>query len=318
MTWRPVALAAIVLCFALLPGAGIAFAQRQLPDLDFAFANADPAYEAASGPVIAVSTLNSPLVQRGDYDPLIKLAGTDGFRAARKDGTLSEVLAGKPDILVIINAYLPSYANFPAMDPPSAFSADDIEAVHKWVDGGGSLLILADHAPFGGGSSKLAALFGFTFLNGHVAEDRSAAAGFVHVDIDFTPENGLNTDHPITNGGMGRKPISHFFAFGGQGFIPPDGATTLLRIPNGWSAIFSYAIERELRSAPRIDAGGMSQGAVMNFGKGRVAVFGEAGGFSAQIVDRVDRFGFNSALGKDNPDFVLSVLRWLARYKKKD
>lgn len=308
------ALATLLATFATAP----ALAQRQLPDLEFAFANDHPAYPADGGPVIALSTLNSPLVQRGGYDPLLKLARTDGFRAARVDGTLAEILAGKPDILVVINAYSRNFADFPAMDPPSAYSDADIEAVRKWVSDGGSLLILADHAPFGGGSSKLASAFGFTFLNGHVAEEKSAQAGYVRVDIDFTPQNGLSTDHPVTDGGTGRRKIGHYFAFGGQAFIPPEKAKTLLRIPDGWSAIFSYAIERELRNAPRIDASGMSQGAVSEFGSGRLAVFGEAGGFSAQIVDGTDRFGFSSPQGRDNPDFALSLLRWLARYEPKD
>ena len=229
---------------------------------------------------------------------------------------MSSALLDKAAIAVLINPLLPTFRDFPAMEPPSAFSDDEIETMRQWVKNGGNLLILADHAPFGGGSSKLAAAFGFTYLNGHAAETAAANEGRLVDHIGFTPSNGLNTDHPITNGGMGRKPVNRFYCFGGQAFIPPDGAVTLLRFPKGWSAIFSYRVHDELNSAPRIDASGMAQGAVADYGKGRIAVFGETAAFSAQLTRYgLAKAGFNTSEGAENPEFILSVLRWLARYK---
>lgn len=292
--------------------------ERQLPDLDYVFANDSPAYPPGAGPLIALSNHNSPMVQRGAFDPLLRLAATDGFRAERRDGELATVVAAQPAVLILANAHAGNFADFPAIEPPSAFSDGDIAAVRRWVEEGGGLLILADHAPFGGGASALAAAFGFTFLNGHAVEARAAAEGTVRVNIEFTAGNGLATGHPVTDGSTGRAPVGRFFAFGGQAFIPPDGATTLLTIPDGWQAVFSYRIRAELNSAPRIDASGMAQGAAMDYGSGRVAVFGEAGGFTAQVLDGTLRFGFNSREGAENPELVLSVLRWLAGYAPAD
>ncbi len=309
----------LLFAFSVLLGCTSGFnsaqAQQQLPDTTFAYSNADAAYAQGAGPQIVLSTTNSEFVERGSLDPLAKLAQSDGFAVSRQSGALDQAL--KPGaILVIANPYVDEYQNFPAMTPPSAFTAQEIEAVRKWVEDGGSLLLLADHAPLGGGSSELAAAFGFEFLNGHTANEAAAQAGDRRVNIKFTQTNGLNTLHPITSGATGKPAIKQFQAFGGQSFIPPTEAKPLLTIPQGWSAIFTYRIRDEVSTAPRIDASGMSQGSTLEYGKGRVAVFAEAGGFSAQIIDGTQKFGFNTPEGRENPEFILSTLRWLARYRE--
>jgi hypothetical protein len=304
----------VIVVLLSLCAVGPAIAQRQLPDNDFVFQNDSPAYAAGTGPRIVIVTTNSKFVLRGAFDPLAKLAESDGFRVAKQEGTIAEALRDA-DILVIANPYLESFRDYPAMTPPSAFTAEEIVAIRNYVDEGGALLLLADHAPLGGGSSDLAKAFGFEFLNGHTAEAAAAENGERRVMIMFSADNGLKAGHPVVDGSMGRQKITRFQAFGGQSFIPPAEATSLLTIPQGWVALFTYRLEAELATAPRIDASGMSQGAVMDFGKGRLAVFGEAGGFSAQIIDGIERFGFNTPEGAGNPEFILATLRWLARFK---
>lgn len=309
------AIAGLLLGLSLVAGpATEAPAQRQKPDLEFTFNNDNPAYATDAGPVVTLLSINNSYVERGSMDPFANLAETDGFRVVRRQADLAAALADPSGILVIANPFLPEYRNFPAMTPPSAFSDEQIQAIHDWVENGGSLLILADHAPFGGGSSKLAEKFGFEYLNGHAADTARADAGYVGVNIEFSAEKGLNEDHPITNGQAGRKPINRYFAFGGQAFIPPPDAVQILTIPDGWSAIFTYRIRAELQSALRIDASGMAQGAAMDYGKGRIAVFGETGGFTGQVIDGTRRFGFNTQDGEENPELILSTLRWLGRY----
>jgi hypothetical protein len=309
----PFALVVAFCALILVPLA--AHAQRQVPDREFTFENGSPAYAPGGGPPIMLSTTNSWYVEEGALDPFAMIAASDGFTVRRQDKPLTEALDGFEGILVIANAYLPSYQQHPAMEPPSAFSASEIEAIRAWVENGGKLLLLADHAPFGGGASELAAAFGFVFLNGHVVDAEQAARNYSHVNIEFTPQNGLNTGHPITDGSTGRSAVSRFFCFGGQAFIPADGAQVLLTIPEGWDAVFTYRLRDELTTAMRIDASGMAQGAAMEYGKGRLAIFGEAGAFTAQILDGEFKFGMNTAQGSDNPEFILATLRWLAGYR---
>ena len=68
-------------------------------------------------------------------------------------------------------------------------------------------------------------------------------------------------------------------------------------------------------TTPVIRADGMMQGAVLLFGKGRVAIFGEAAMFSAQEQIRDgERFqmGMNSPNAAQNPQFLLNVMHWLS------
>lgn len=59
----------------------------------------------------------------------------------------------------------------------------------------------------------------------------------------------------------------------------------------------------------------MLQGAVLRFGKGRVAVFGEAALFSAQErlgKDGRTLMGMNRPDATQNPQFLLNVVHWLS------
>jgi hypothetical protein len=57
----------------------------------------------------------------------------------------------------------------------------------------------------------------------------------------------------------------------------------------------------------------MSHGALLTFGKGRVAVFGEAAMFTAQVSGEQRRpMGMNMPTAAQNPQFLLNVMRWLS------
>jgi hypothetical protein len=64
---------------------------------------------------------------------------------------------------------------------------------------------------------------------------------------------------------------------------------------------------------PRIPVGGWYQGAAIRFGKGRVAVFGEAAMFSAQLAGpNRGPMGMNAPVAARNPQFLLNVMHWLS------
>ena len=67
----------------------------------------------------------------------------------------------------------------------------------------------------------------------------------------------------------------------------------------------------EERTTVRVD--GMLQGAIRSVGRGRVAVFGEAAMFTAQVTgpDQTP-MGMNHPSAGDNAQFVLNVLHWLS------
>jgi hypothetical protein len=60
-------------------------------------------------------------------------------------------------------------------------------------------------------------------------------------------------------------------------------------------------------------ADGLSQGAILEVGDGRIAAFGEAAAFSAQISSRGGPMGMNAPDATDNAAFILAVMHWLVR-----
>ncbi len=55
------------------------------------------------------------------------------------------------------------------------------------------------------------------------------------------------------------------------------------------------------------------QGTIFEYGKGRVAVFGEAAMFTAQINENNIPVGFGFPKAKQNEQFTLNVIYWLDR-----
>ena len=157
---------------AILLAATVAIATaahaQQLPDRDFRPAIARPSYAAGAGPRLCLDeahdnfhTLDNRFLAFG------KLAKRDGYRVAPLRAQFSAASLAACDILVISNAQ-PSDAewNTYPYPTPSAFSDAEIAAVRAWVNGGGRLLLIADHMPLAGAASKLAAAFGAKFTDG--------------------------------------------------------------------------------------------------------------------------------------------------------
>jgi hypothetical protein len=63
----------------------------------------------------------------------------------------------------------------------------------------------------------------------------------------------------------------------------------------------------------KISVEGWFQGAVRSCGKGRVAVFGEAAAFTAQLSGpKKAKIGMNNPAARQNAQFVLNIMHWLS------
>ena len=314
---------AAILLFVAVSGISLA-RDRQTAFSEYAYNNENPAYSAQSGPQIVIHRYVSPYLQRGSFEPFAALAETDGFKVQWLDGPITAEALAETDVLAIVNAYSRSgqgdYRRYSTMDVPSIYSEAELDLIVSWVEKGGSLLLLADHSPFAGGTIALAGRFGAIYMTGHALRSDSISENkHVHIDFRRTPDGhgqGKLNGHPIVDGELGIGRIEHFYAFGGQAIIPPQEATNLLQIPNGFEAILTFRLTEEFYSAPRIDASGLSQGMAMTAGQGRVAIFGEAGGFTTQRIDDDEPFGLADPAADQNAEFVLSTLRWLAGYQQ--
>ena len=66
-----------------------------------------------------------------------------------------------------------------------AFTSEEIKVIVNWVRAGGSLLLIADHMPFPGGTEDLADEFGIIFLNGFAMKSFDGGG-----TISFTRSSG--------------------------------------------------------------------------------------------------------------------------------
>ena len=127
----------------------------------------------------------------------------------------------------------------------------------------------------------------------------------------FLRDQGLAA-HPITDGRKPSEQVNRVATFTGQGFKAPESAEPLLEFGDETQMVIMKPGTRNA-VVERRDAQGYLQGAVLRVGKGRVAVFGEASMFSAQLAGPEKRpMGMNSPLAPDNQQFLLNVMHWLS------
>lgn len=309
-------------------------------DLHYDAAVAHPAYMTRHPRILFDAAHRNFHLPDGRYRPFAELIRNDGYRIETNDRPFSaEALAGH-DVLVIANAL---GAQNMDSDRAAAFTEAECRAVAEWVRGGGSLLLIADHAPFGAAAAPLAEAFGVDMSKG-VTADRD------HADPDstnrsfilYTRDGHMLGSHPILEGRDAGERIGRVMTFSGQSLRGPEGSTILLALGDAAvdrqqpsQAEIRAAVaaareqaQREGRSAPGevrlqlgaalVPAAGRGQGIAFGFGRGRVVVLGEAAMLSAQYVDMapLNRMhypvGLNH-LGIDNRQFALNLMHWLSR-----
>jgi hypothetical protein len=317
-----------LLLFATLVLASVAaFAQVEV-DPDFDATVKVKTYGAKEHPHIVIDEAHNNLhTADGLYKPLATLLTNDGYEVeAGKEKFQPQTLRAMR-VLIIANAR-PEGATEDSSQ--SAFTDAECDIVREWVSGGGSLLLIADHVPFGSAAAELSKRFGISMGKG-IAFDLVSYES-TPTFVSFSADKGQLGDHPIMKGLHPGDRITRVVAFGGQSLSVPGGATALLKF--GPSSLESEN-PRELQlaledarargpSAPAAmirhatPAAGRAQAVALIVGTGRIVVVGEAGMFSAQIAKGQQpsdtKFGMNVS-GNDDKQFALNVLHWLSAAK---
>lgn len=291
---RPALVAASLL---LLAGAASA---QQVADPDVDLSVASPAYRAESGPRVAIDGAHHNFhTVGGRYAPFAQLLRNDGFRVSGSEASFTDESLANVDVLVIANALAAEDVEEWRLPNPSAFTADEIAAVRRFVERGGSLLLIADHMPMAGAAADLGAAFGIAFANGFAMDEDNEP------DL-FTRDNGGLVDGPLTTG------IPQVRSFTGSAFTAPAEAHALMRLDARYTVLMPEVAWQFSETTPRVSGEGKLQGATMEVGRGRVAVFGEAAMFTAQVAgpERVP-MGLRAPGAEHNKQFVLNVMRWL-------
>jgi len=298
----------------------------QIADPDFIPKNTQYSFSKINSPIVFIDEAHNNFhTENGRYKPFSQVLLSDGYtvKASKEKFTLEYLQ--QANILVIANALDKNRRDF---NPPfgDAFSTDEVEAVKQWVSQGGSLFLVADHTPFPKIIEKLALAFGFKFNNGQVG------------NALFRIDNNTLVEHPITKGIFGSqrndqldiftgaigqaivKNVSHserivqVKTFGGSAFQIPKNAVPLLILGKGAISLMPDIPFKINADTPKVSMADWYQGAVLEVGEGRVAVFAEAMMFSSQIAVKTGKkYGLLSSGAEQNEQFLLNVMHWLSK-----
>ena len=286
--------------------AGLSFAQ-QIGDPDFHPPIFNPAYATGKGSQIYIDEAHNNFhTMEGRYKPFADLLRRDGYIVKALKDTIARNTLDSVDILVISNALNKRNLQDWTLPTPSAFTEDEIKNIVRWVDEGGSLFLIADHMPFPGAVSELASQFGFKLNNGFAFD--TSSTGF---DL-FSREAGTLKNNFITNGRDNSERVDSIYSFTGEAFQISEDAIPVMTMNDNFIAMMPDTAWNFKENTPTIPVAGWSQGAVENFGKGKVAVWGEAAMFSAQIAgNNKTKFGMNAPEAKHNYQLLLNIIHWL-------
>lgn len=287
-----------------------ASAQR-IPDPEFDTSVERPVYKLRHPAVVIDEAHSNFHTAEGRYKPLAEMLRSDGYHVLRGTRKFDRKSLKGVRILAISNATAPD-ATGESSGP--AFTEEECDAVRDWVRAGGSLLLIADHAPYGSAAENLARRFGVDMGKGTVFDPEHGHKEDPTV-LTFSRENGLLGSHPLLRGRGPDEEVKRIVAFTGQSLGVPDGAVALMRL--GPVAREAQSVQ-ELLSETGRPVGGRAQGVALAFGKGRVVVMAEAAMFSAQLI-RFEHEGkpveFKMGMnlpGNDDRQLALNIFHWLS------
>lgn len=287
----------------------VSLSAQQVSDSAFVPPIGTPAYSEGQGPIVMIDAAHHNFhTADGRYFTFAQLLRRDGYQVISSGCSFSADSLRRGSLLVISNALNERNTTEWSLPTPSAFTPEEIAAVSAWVTEGGSLLLIADHMPFPGCADQLAASFGIAMNNGFAIGPDTLAGG------TYVFRRGDNTlrDHPITQGRNESERIDSVRSFTGQAF-QADSAYGLMVFGDSCSSLMPEVAWQFNDSTARIDVSGWYQGVVKAHGKGRIAVFGEAAMFSAQLAGpNRQPMGMNHPQAPQNVQFLLNVMHWLS------
>jgi hypothetical protein len=314
----------------IIAGLVWAVAGAQNADASYVPTVSEPAFTGRGRPQVFIDEAHFNVhTASGTYAPFAALLRRDGFWVRRNTAPLSSAALrdsfvdrfGSRVILVVSNALgwrgtLQQVLNAGGLErlvrvQGDALAAGEVAEIEGWVRRGGSLLLVADHAPAGAAASALSAAFGVEMTNWWAEDEAhhdpvSRNPGF----LVFSRGEGLFGDHPVALGRSPAEQIHRVMTFTGQALRARTGTALLTLSSTAREYPFRRSREYEGRSAA-----GLAQAVALEHGAGRVVVLAEAAMITAQAARLPDggtlRFGMNRE-GTDNRQFALNVMHWLA------
>jgi len=246
----------------------------------------------------------------GLYQPFANLVKNDGYQLKPLTTNVTVKLLSSVNIYVIANAKGKGDLN----DTP-AFTEEETVIIKEWVMNGGSLLLIADHFPFGSAVENLGNRLGIDFQKGMVQDSiYNDKKSNDESQLEFSKENKLLTEHSITEG------VNKVITFTGQSIKCKDSSSiSFLTLSD---AAYDMAPNTKVikdGNDTRVEvtydnpqsAKGRSQGVAVKLGKGKIVCLGEAAMLTAQKNRDNNKVGMN--YNSDNKKLALNIMHWLTK-----
>jgi len=287
----------------------------QKADLSFDTSVVKPAFTEKHPKVLFDDAHNNSNTADGLYKPFVTILENDGYKVDVNDDVIEQETLNKYDILIIVNAKGKEHK----FDP--AFTRNEQNNIYNWVKEGGSLLLIADHSPFGSAVADLSEKFGVIMTKGEVHDSLNYdTTSTDKAQLVFSDENKLLPESPIKNGRNGNERVHRVITFTGQSLFVTDTNSIILKlsetaidiIPDStWDEkSFIFFKNTYTRFSDPIPSIGNAQCVAREVGKGRVVILGEAAVLTAQIDEGL-KFGMDNSKN-DNKQFALNLMHWLS------
>jgi hypothetical protein len=310
----------------------VALAQ-QMADPNFDPSVNHPTY-TTTHPRVAIDQAHDNFhTKDGLFKPFADLLRNDGYNVVANSSKFTSNSLEGIDVLVVSNA-VGKLENDNDNSTP-AFAKPECEAVFAWVRGGGSLFLIADHAPMGDAAAPLAERFGVTLGNGFVLDtDPDNFDDNDPTELVFSERNHLLGNNPITLGRSDTEHLHRLVAFTGESVTVPRGAIVILQLSPTVGEVPTRRATEPLYAEDAVEAkvnreeavrrwpipAGRAMAVAFTLDRGHVVVSGEAGMLTAQVFREKLKDGTESFVGKtgmnvagnDDKQYVLNVLHWLS------
>ena len=253
---------------------------RQTADSNFDTKVARPAFTNEHPKALFDEAHKNIHTSAGLYQPFASLIVSDGYQVVPNKENFSLKILDGYKVLVISNALGANEAN-----DNFAFTDEECDAVRDWVQSGGSLLLITDHAPTGAAAENLAKRFGVEMSKGMTEDAKTydTASGDTS-QLVFTRENGLLLEHPITQGRDASEKINRVMTFTGQSLKAPENGRAFLKLGDtAQNRAAKIEVEKsggdtkvKINYGEPSPATGFAQAVALQFDKGRVVILGEA------------------------------------------
>jgi hypothetical protein len=278
---------------------------QQIADPHFNTRVENPAFSKNFPRVLFDEAHNNSDTTSGRYKPFADLLFNDGYHLAVNRQPFTKETLKTFKILVIVNPLGAEDMDDESAEGP-AFTAEECDVVSDWVRGGGALLFIADHGPFGSAAEILAKKLGVDMSKGYTTDPANSDKELDDPGvIVYSRENHLLAEHAITNGRNDAERVNRVIVFAGQSLKVSEGSDAFLKLSD-------TAVDKTAAPGKDGSVAGRAQGIAFRPGKGRVVVLGDAAMLSAQLTGSDNKpFGMNVP-DIDNRQLTLNIMHWLS------